>query len=87
MSWQSANRRKPGKTSRPNRSFIDKEDNLQNTREFGKFILDIPLKSEDYILINKTPNMKNLKGLFIISFELDNKTNLTDNTLNIEDEI
>ena len=31
--------------------------------------------------------MKNLKGLFIISFELDNKTNLTDNTLNIEDEI
>ena len=65
----------------------NKEDNLQNTREFGKFILDIPLKSEDYILINKTPNMKNLKGLFIISFELDNKTNLTDNTLNIEDEI
>ena len=65
----------------------NKEDNLHITREFGQFTLDIPLKSEDYILSNKPPNIDKKNGVFIISFELDNKTTLKGYNTKVEDEI
>ena len=65
----------------------NKEDNLHITREFGQFTLDIPLKSEDYILSNKPPNIEKKNGVFIISFDLDNKTTLLGYTTKEEEEI
>ncbi len=64
-----------------------KEDNIDITREFGQFNLDIPLKSEEYILSNKPPIIANKYGLFIISFELDNKRTFTGYSVKEIDEI
>ena len=50
------------------------EDNLFNIREYGDFIVDIPLKTEDYKLLNEKPIPQYKNGLFIIEYKLDNKT-------------
>ena len=50
------------------------EDNLFNIREYGDFIVDIPLKTEDYKVLNEEPNQQYKKGLFIIEYKLDNKS-------------
>ena len=49
------------------------EDNIHNIREFGDFILDIPLKTEEHVLKNEKPNIVGKKGLIIIEFKLDKK--------------
>jgi HSP20 family molecular chaperone IbpA len=49
------------------------EDNDFNTREFGQFSIDIPLKTEDYKILNEEPKMKFISGLFIIEFKLEEK--------------
>ena len=64
-----------------------KEDNLHITREFGQFTLDIPLKSEEFILSNKRPDIDKKNGVFIVSFELDNKNTFTGYFVKKEDEI
>ena len=49
-------------------------DILHNTREYGEFNLDIPLKTEDYHLVsNKKPQMVIKKGLIIIEYEFERK--------------
>ena len=50
------------------------EDNIFNTREFGDFVVDIPLKTEDYNILNKDPEIQFKMGLFIIKYQLDNKS-------------
>ena len=47
------------------------EDNIFNSREFGNFILDIPLKSEYYLLKNELPKIDEKKGVFILEYNLD----------------
>ena len=47
------------------------ESNIYNSRENGEFILDIPLKYEDFWLKNKVPIVEKKNGLFIIKFELE----------------
>jgi len=49
------------------------EDNLFNTREFGEFTVDIPLKTEDNKILNEEPKIKYISGLFIIEFKLEKK--------------
>ena len=49
------------------------EDNIFNTREFGDFTVDIPLKTEDYNILNKEPEIQFKIGLFIIKYQLDNR--------------
>ena len=49
------------------------EDNLFNTREFGEFTVDIPLKTEDNKILNEEPKIKFISGLFIIEFKLEKK--------------
>ena len=47
------------------------ESNIYNTRESGEFILDIPLKYEDFWFKRKAPIIQKDNGLFIIRFELE----------------
>ena len=49
-------------------------ENIYNTREFGLFDLNIFLKTEDYNLKNKKPEVVYKKGLTIISYELEELT-------------
>ena len=49
------------------------EDNIYNTREFGEFNLDIPFKTEDYLIKNEKPEVIEKKGLIILEFKLDKK--------------
>ena len=48
------------------------DDNIYNTRKFGKFALDIPLIAENYYLKRKKPKIISKKGLIIIEYEFDN---------------
>ena len=49
------------------------EDNIHNTREFGDFTLDIPLKTEDFIVVNEKPTIEEKKGVINFKFKLDKK--------------
>lgn len=48
------------------------DDNIYNTRKFGKFALDIPLIAENYYLKRKKPKIISKNGLIIIEYEFDN---------------
>ena len=52
---------------------INIKDNIHITREFGKFSLDIPLKTEDYKLKNRKPKIEDKKGLLILEYLLEPK--------------
>ena len=49
------------------------EDNLFNSREIGDFSLDIPLKTDDFLLSNDIPNISDKKGVFILEYKLSDK--------------
>ena len=52
-------------------------ENLHNTREFGDFNLDIPLKTEEFIIKNSTPKICDKKGVIMIEYEYDQKKEVT----------
>ncbi len=49
------------------------EENIYNNREFGNFFLDVPLKTEDYLVKNEEPKIIEKKGVLILEFKLDEK--------------
>ena len=49
------------------------KDNIFTSREFGDFNVDIPLKTEDYKILNEKPNIRNASGLFIIEYKLEDQ--------------
>ena len=49
------------------------EENLYNSREMGKFTLDIPLKTEDFKIKNEDPTIEEKRGILILKFNLDKK--------------
>ena len=49
------------------------EDNIHNTREFGDYTLEIPLKTEDFIIINEKPIYEEKLGVIEIKYKLDIK--------------
>jgi hypothetical protein len=63
------------------------EDNIHNIREFGDFILDIPLKTEEYVLKNEKTNIVGKKGLIIIEFKLDKKIEYSEQDDKEEEEV
>ena len=64
------------------------EENIFNSREIGNFSLDIPLKTEEYLIKNELPKIEKKNGIFIISFKLEEKqSNAGRYNSNIEDEI
>ena len=57
---------------------LDKEpstitNNIYNNRETGKFSLEIPLKSEEFLIKNEKPEIDKKNGIFIIKYKLDEK--------------
>jgi len=57
---------------------LDKEpekldDNIYNTREYGKFCLEIPLKIGEYLLAREPPEINVLKGVLILKYNLVKK--------------
>ena len=51
------------------------EDNIFNKREFGDFCIDIYLKSEDYRIKNKTPEIEFKYGIISVKYKLEDKIN------------
>ena len=49
------------------------EDNIYNKREIGKFFLDIPLSSKEYIFSEKPPTFDYHSGVQFIEYELKEK--------------
>ena len=45
------------------------EDNIHNTREFGDFTLYIPLKTEDFIVVNEKPTIAEKKGVLMVKYK------------------
>ena len=64
------------------------EQNIFNSREIGTFSLDIPLKTEEYLIKNELPKIEKKNGIFILSFKLEEKLNkIIRYNSNQEDEI
>ena len=49
------------------------EDNIFISREFGNFSLDIFLENENFLIKNCKPSYEKKNGIFILSYELDEK--------------
>ena len=65
----------------------NEKDNIFNTREYGNFSLEIPLKTEDYLLSNEDPIITNKKGLLFIEYKLLQKVKAKGYTTTEEEEI
>ena len=64
------------------------EDNIFNSREFGPFNIDIPLKTEEYLIKNSSPTVSDKKGILMIEYLLENKvTDTKSYKINEEDEV
>ena len=63
------------------------EDNIHNSRKFGNFALDIPLKPWEYIIKNEDPEVKEKKGIISIEYKLDDKISGASLLIKEEDEI
>ena len=62
------------------------DDNIRNTREFGNFTLEIPLKTEDILIKNEKPIIEDKKGLIIIQYLLEQKNN-SDEEFKVNEEV
>ena len=60
------------------------EDNLFNSREIGDFSLDIPLKSEDFLIKNESPKIVEKKGVLMLEYQLEEK--VVDKGFNVDEE-
>jgi len=65
----------------------NEKDNIFNTREYGNFSLEIPLKTEDYLLSNEEPTIENRNGLLLIQYKLSQKVKKTGYTTTEDEEI
>ena len=65
----------------------NEKDNIFNTREYGNFSLEIPLKTEDYLLSNDEPTIENKKGLLFIDYKLSQKVKKTGYATTEDEEI
>ena len=59
-------------------TFPKLEDNIYNNREFGEFSLEIPLKTEDFLIKNIKPKQSEKHGLIIIQYLLEKKNDEPD---------
>ena len=66
---------------------LKEEDNIHNTREYGKFLIEIPLKAEEYLLSNEAPKIEKKSGVFIVEFKLSHKVTSEGYKMKVEDEI
>ena len=65
----------------------NEKDNLFNTREYGSFSLEIPLKTEDFLLSNEEPSIESKKGILFLEYKLAQKAKKKEFEINEDDEI
>ena len=63
------------------------EQNIFNSRENGKFSIEIPLKAEEYLLSNEDPEINYKKGVFLLEYKLAQKAKPKGFRTKKEDEI
>ena len=63
------------------------KDNIYNNREIGEFSLDIPLKASEYNIKNEQPEIKDGKGVFIITYTIEENKNTIEYQQKEEDDI
>ena len=61
------------------------EDNMFNSREMGFYTLDIPLKSDDFLIKGESPKIVEKKGVLMLEYQLEEKKE--DKGFNVENEI
>ena len=59
---------------KPDQSPKKLDDNLFNIREFGFYSIEIPLKTEDFMVKNIPPTMTKKSGLLILEYLLENRS-------------
>ena len=74
-------------TKKPDKEPTNNSDNIHTTREFGEFNLDIPLKTEDYNIKNNKPKIYDKKGILILEYEYEEKSEKYEYNVQEEDEI
>ena len=47
------------------------ENRIQSTREYGKFSVEIPLKSEDYLIKHDKPSITGKNGIITLTYQLE----------------
>ena len=47
------------------------ENRFHNTREFGKFCVEIPLKSEDLLIKREKPTIVGKNGIIMLTYQLE----------------
>ena len=72
---------------KPDKEPANNSDNIHTTREFGDFVLDIPLKTEDYNIKNTKPKICDKKGILILEYEYEEKSEKYDYNTNKDDEV
>ena len=63
------------------------EDNLFNSREIGTFTVNVPLKTDEYLIKNEQPKINQAKGLIIIEYKLEEKSTEVEFGENSENEV
>ncbi len=51
----------------------EKIENIRDCREYGKFSVNVPLKTEDYLLSHQKPKINEKHGIFTITYLLENQ--------------
>ena len=63
------------------------KDNIYNNREIGDFSLDIPLKASEYNIKNEKPEIKDGKGVFIITYTIEENKSIAEYKQKEEEDI
>ena len=53
----------------------DDVENIRDYREYGKLSVDIPLKSEDYLLSHGNPKFEKKNGILTFTYLLEKQDN------------
>ena len=62
-------------------------DNIYNSREFGDYSLNVPLKIEDYLIKNQEYKIEKKNGIFFFEVKIDKKKNTGGYEMNEDEEI
>ena len=65
----------------------DPKENIDNTREFGKFTINVPLRAEEYPIKNMEPKIDKKMGVIFLEYELEDKSKEVEIKTNEEEEI
>ena len=72
---------------KPDKEPHNLRDNIFNSREFGNYTLNIPIKTSDFLLKNEEPSYVEKKGVFMMEYKLDEKKESKGYNLEEKDEI